>query len=188
MNRQHEVKVWDPLVRAFHWSLAGACALAFLTEDDFLTLHTWAGYGVLALVLLRLAWGVIGSRHARFGDFVRSPGETLAYLKTVLSGHPQRYLGHNPAGGTMVVVLLVMLLFTGGSGLLLYAVAEYAGPLAPWVGTIPRESGEVLEEVHEVLANTTALLVLLHVAGVALAALQHRENLVRAMVTGRKHA
>lgn len=188
MNHKQEVKVWDPFVRLFHWSLVVAFTVAFVTEDEYLGVHSWAGYIVLTLVLLRLIWGVIGTRYARFTDFVRAPNEILRYLGTILRGHPRRYLGHNPAGGAMVVMLLVMLLFTTMSGLLLYGIAEYAGPLAPYLTAVPRAWGEILEDIHEVLANTTLLLVLLHVAGVVLAGRQHRENLVRAMINGRKAA
>ena len=95
-----QVRVWDPLVRIFHWSLATFFAVAFVTEDDLLALHVWAGYAVFGLIALRLVWGFIGPRHARWADFVKEPREILAYLKDALRFRAARPLGHNPAGGT----------------------------------------------------------------------------------------
>lgn len=182
------VRVWDPLVRVFHWTLVLAFFTAYLTEDDWLDLHTLAGYTVLGLVAFRLLWGLIGTRHARFGDFVRRPREVLAYLKEVLTLHPRRYLGHNPAGGLMIVLLLVSLLATTGFGLAVYAVEEGAGPLAGWLAGAGESTEHLVEEVHEFFANFTLFLVAVHVAGVIIESLLHGENLVRSMVTGRKAA
>ena len=101
-----EVKVWDPLVRVFHWTLVIGFFTAYFTEgeEETLFLHTWAGYTVAGLVLVRLLWGFIGTRHARFSDFVRRPTVVKDYLSDVLRLKPQRYLGHNPAGGLMIVL------------------------------------------------------------------------------------
>ncbi len=180
------IKVWDPLVRIFHWSLVIGFFVAYITEDDFMTLHVWAGYLVGGLVAFRLVWGLIGPKYARFSDFVRPPREVLAYLKDELSGRARRYLGHNPAGGAMVVALLLSLAMTVFTGLVTYGGAECAGPLADALCG----SGEILdelgEEVHEFFANFTLLLVVLHVAGVLLSSWLHGENLVRSMIHGRK--
>lgn len=185
-DKHDTVRVWDPLVRVFHWTLAVAFLAAYLVKDDWLGLHAEAGYTVIGLVLFRLVWGVIGTRHARFTDFVRSPTDVLAYLKDALAIRARRYLGHNPAGGAMVIALLVSLIFTTVSGLAVYGYGEFSGPLAVLMQNIPGWLGNALEETHEFFANFTLLLVLLHLAGVALASLQHGENLVRSMVTGRK--
>ena len=185
-DKHNTVRVWDPLVRVFHWTLAAAFLTAYLVEGDWLGLHVVAGYTVLGLVLFRLVWGAIGTRHARFTDFVRSPAVVLAYLKDALVIRARRYLGHNPAGGAMVIALLVSLTFTAVSGLALYGYGEFSGPLAGLMQGIPGLLGNALEDTHEFFANFTLLLVLLHLAGVALASLQHGENLVRSMVTGRK--
>lgn len=183
-----EVKVWDPLVRVFHWTLVAGFFTAYLTEgeDATLTLHTWAGYTVLGLVLVRLVWGFIGTRHARFSDFVYRPGAIKAYLRDVLRLNPRRYLGHNPAGGLMIVVVIASLLVTTVSGMSLYAVEEQAGPLAGWLGGAGHFWEEAFEGVHEFFANFTLFLVVVHVAGVLVESLLHGENLVRAMFTGRK--
>ena len=187
MRKQNsQVRVWDPLVRVFHWTLALAFVTAWITEDDWLDLHVPAGYTVLGLLLFRIVWGVIGTRHARFTDFVRSPATTLAYLRDVMAVRARRYLGHNPAGGAMVIALLASLAITTLSGLALYGYKEFSGPLADLLYSAPDWLGDPLEDIHEFSANFTLLLILLHLAGVALTSLQHRENLVRSMFTGYK--
>lgn len=183
--RAETIKVWDPLVRLFHWSLAGSFLIAWLLEDSWLALHVVVGYTALGLVMVRLLWGLVGPRHARFSDFVRPPAAVWAYLRDVAAFRARRHLGHNPAGGAMVVALLAAVVLTGVTGLATYGAEEFAGPLAV-LGHAPVWAGGALEAIHEFLANLTVLLVALHVAGVLLASVQHRENLVRAMVTGRK--
>lgn len=198
------VPVWDPLVRVFHWTLALAFFVAYFSGEGALALHVWAGYLVGGLVVLRVIWGFIGPRHARFADFVFGPFAVLRYFGDLLRLRAKRYLGHSPAGGAMVLVLLIGLAAVVGTRLQLYAVEENAGPLAGLttassptpVRAIPsNESEEIVaggeafwEELHEVLANLTLALAVLHIAGVVLASLVHRENLARAMVTGRKRA
>ena len=168
------VRVWDPLVRVFHWSLVAAFAVAWLTGDELERLHEATGYVIIALLGIRLVWGFVGSAHARFADFVYRPSRVVGYLADTARLRAGRYLGHNPAGGAMVVALLLILAGTAGSG---FAMTTDAFHDAHWV-----------EEVHEVMANVAILLVGLHLAGVAVASLEHRENLVRAMITGRKRS
>lgn len=180
------VRVWDPLVRVFHWSLVTAFFVAYLTEDDFLDLHVYAGYLIGGLLVFRLLWGFVGSRHARFSDFVKRPSEVWAYVKSILGLHPKRYLGHNPAGGAMVIALLVSLVMVTLTGIALYGAEESAGPLAASLGGVGDFWADVLEEMHEFFANFTLLLVFLHVLGVLMASLQHKENLVRSMMNGLK--
>jgi cytochrome b len=218
MSAATEVKVWDPFVRLFHWSLVATFAFAYLTGESESRWHEWLGYAVLALVAARGLWGLVGTRHARFSDFVRGPRALFDYAAEMLRGRPRRFLGHNPLGGAMVVALLVALAATGASG---YAIRTESGALraaAPAVSlpvliataradetaTAPsmargprldpigdeneeeREGGEWLGETHEFFAHLTLILIALHLAGVALTSWQHRENLVRAMFTGRK--
>jgi cytochrome b len=180
------VRVWDPLVRIFHWSLAAGFATAFIVEDDLLGVHVWAGYLVLTLIAVRLVWGVIGTRHARFSDFVRRPAAIRAYLIDVLRFRAPRYLGHNPAGGAMILLLLLSVTATAVSGMALYGAQEFSGPLAALMSGMPESSGEALEEVHEFFANFTLVLVIVHLVGVAFSSLAHRENLIGAMITGFK--
>ncbi len=188
MNNLNEIKVWDPLVRVFHWSLASAFFIAYLTEDDWMNVHAYAGYTIGALIAFRLFWGFVGTRHARFSDFVCPPREVFAYLKDMVSFHPKRYIGHNPAGGAMVVALLVSLSLTVLTGMSVYGAEESAGPLAGFFANSPEFVGEAFEEIHEFFANFTLFLVVFHVIGVVLAGLQHGENLVRSMFNGLKKA
>lgn len=166
------VLVWDPLVRVFHWSLVVAFFGAYLLGDDGGALHQAFGFAAVGLVAVRLLWGFVGSRHARFSSFVPSKGVLLRYLKDVLAHKEARYLGHNPAGAAMIVALLAAIIATGTSGWLMTTDAFWGS--------------ESAEAIHELAANGTLLLVGLHIVGVAFSSLRHRENLVRAMVTGRK--
>lgn len=205
--------VWDIVVRLFHWSLAAAFFLAYFTEDEALALHVWAGYAVGGLILLRVVWGFVGPRHARFSDFLFGPLAALRYLGDLVRLRARRYVGHSPAGAMMVFALLAGLAVVVWSGLEVYAVEKNAGPLAglsaPAVGLVAparadedeaageaaegaagagREGGgeSAWEEIHEIAANICLVLVLLHVGGVLLASFAHHENLARAMITGEK--
>lgn len=186
MSEQSQIRVWDPLVRFFHWSLASAFLIAFITEDDFMTVHSWAGYLILALLVVRMVWGFIGTRHARFSDFVCRPATIKGFLKDTLLLRARRYIGHNPAGGAMVILLMLGLLITAGSGMLLFGAAEQSGPLAQWFAQSGSAWADPLEEVHEFFANFTMLLVVIHVVGVIVESLIHGENLVSAMISGFK--
>lgn len=101
------VRIWDPFVRLIHWTVAIGFFVAYLTEDDVLSVHVWAGYVVGALVLVRIVWGFIGTRHARFTDFIYRPRTVLTYMRDLPRARSKRYLGHSPAGGTMVIALLM---------------------------------------------------------------------------------
>jgi cytochrome b len=205
LRAPNEVKVWDPLVRIFHWSLVAAFAIVWLTGDEESRLHELAGYAVIGLVLVRIVWGFIGTRYARFSDFVYRPSTVLGYAGEMLAGKPRHYLGHNPLGSMMVLALLVSLLAAGITGLALQGAEQGTGPFASLSAgttvTMPsliaravaddddeEDEGneEIWEELHEFFANLTLLLVVLHIAGVIVGSLVHRENLVRAMLTGRK--
>lgn len=187
MKQQNLVKVWDPVVRVFHWTLVTAFFLAYFTEDDFLALHVWAGYVVFALIIFRIFWGVAGTNTARFSSFVFRPRIVLDYLKDALMLKAQRYIGHNPAGGVMIILLLISLLLTSLTGVAVYGTEESAGPLAAWLSGVGEHRSELLEEFHEFFANFTLLLVIIHIAGVVVESLIHHENLIRAMWTGYKH-
>ncbi|WP_323039410.1 cytochrome b/b6 domain-containing protein [Gemmobacter sp.] len=195
------VRVWDPLVRVFHWGLLAAFATAWLTADEVQPIHEVAGYTVAGLVALRLIWGFADSRYARFTQFVKGPGATLAYLGSMLRRQEPRYLGHNPAGAAMIVALLLTLSGTAFTGWLmaepdrvamLPALPQIVSPA--WADDDGDEYGEggeaegPLKEVHETLANLMLLLVAAHAAGVVFASIRHRENLARAMITGDKRA
>jgi len=183
---KNTIRVWDPLVRVFHWSLASAFLIAYITEDDFMTLHEYAGYLILGLIGFRIIWGVIGTQYARFSDFVKPPKAVIQYLKDIASFKANRYIGHNPAGGAMVIALLLSLLLTGITGMLYFGLEDQQGLLASYVANWPSYLNDPLEEIHEFFANLTLLLVFLHIAGVLLASVQHGENLILSMLNGKK--
>ncbi len=188
MSQTKMIKVWDPLVRLFHWTLVLTFAIAYLTEDDFLSPHVWAGYVVLGLILFRLIWGFIGSDYARFSNFVYSFETIKRFSKDTLSFRAKRYLGHNPAGGAMIILLIISLLFCTLSGIAIYGIEEKAGPLAPMLSQAGEFWEEVVEELHEFSANFILFLIAIHVGGVLFESLLHRESLVKSMFTGYKRA
>lgn len=166
------ILVWDLPVRVFHWLMVLSFVTAYLTSDGerWRTLHVTAGYTMAGLVAFRLLWGLVGTRHARFASFVRGPRRVMAYLKGLRSGSPEHHVGHNPAGALAIVALLGL---TAVSALTGWSIYNELGP-------------EALEGVHELAGNAMLLVVLVHVAGVMVSSRLHRENLVRAMLTGHK--
>lgn len=179
------VRVWDPLVRLFHWSLVGAYAIAYLTQEQEYELHLAAGYTIAGLVVFRIVWGFIRPRRSRFSDFVRGPGKVFGYLLGLFRGSVPRYLGHNPAGGAMIVAQLILLVVICASGVALDAAENRSGPLAD---TRMFLYTDTIDDVHEAATNVSLALVVLHLVGVAASSRAHRENLVMSMITGRKRA
>jgi cytochrome b len=198
--------VWDAVVRFGHWALVAAFAVAYFSADEGAggpgIWHVWSGYLIGGIVVLRVLWGFVGSRHARFSDFVYEPYKVLTYLSELLRGRARRYVGHSPAGGAMVIALLACLAATVATGIVAYG-EQGKGPLAAWLATDPASAtgnradqgtreggGESAEsttgELHDLLANITMALVVAHILGVALASFVHRENLVLAMISARK--
>ncbi len=168
------VRVWDAPVRVFHWLLAASFAGAWLTADGerWRLVHVTLGYTMAALVVFRLLWGVAGTRHARFGDFMRGPAAVLRYLRSLAGSRPEHHSGHNPAGGWAVLALLGLTAVTAALG---------------WA-TYSDLGGEWLEDGHEAAASLLMAVVLVHIAAVLLSSWLHKENLIRAMFTGRKRA
>ena len=168
------LRVWDPLVRALHWSLAIGVVLGWATTEWMVDWHQPVGYAALAIVAVRTVWGIVGPRHARFASFVRGPRATGRYAREAIGGGAPRHVGHNPLGGAMVIALLACIV---------------ALALTGWLYTTDRFFGdEVVEVVHETLAWTLVGLVALHVGGVIFASRHQRENLIAAMLDGRKRA
>jgi cytochrome b len=182
MTAQNLIKVWDLPLRIFHWLLVVVFGVAYLTEDDLLTVHVWAGYVVFGLLIFRVIWGFIGNDYARFSSFLCSPRQSFSYIKAMLAAKALRYLGHNPAGALMIILLLISLLATTLTGFAVYGADQGAGPLAG----IGSANEELWEEVHEFCANFTVMLVLLHIVGVMVEGRLHHENLAKAMWTGWK--
>lgn len=166
------IRVWDLPTRLGHWLLAGAFVVAWLTgeSEEWRLVHVMAGATMVAVALFRLLWGFVGTRHARFAAFVRGPAAAIAYLKSLLGATPEHHTGHNPAGGLAIVGLLALILVAGGAGWFAYQEI----------------GGEWLEEFHEVTVHLLLILVLVHLAGVAVGSFVHHENLPRTMVTGMK--
>lgn len=167
-----KILVWDWPVRLGHWLMVGGFILAWLTSESetWRLVHAFSGSVVIAVALFRLPWGFIGSRYARFVDFVRGPGSVVDYLRSLIRLEPDHHTGHNPAGGWAIVLLLALGIATGLVG---WAMYNEIG-------------GEWLEDLHEGLAATMLTVVFIHVAGVISGSLLHSENLVRAMITGHK--
>lgn len=170
--RPETEKVWDLLVRIFHWSLLGLFIFAYFTGDEWDWAHERAGYAIAALIAVRIVWGVIGSKHARFSDFIYSPTTVIAFLRDTVAMRAKRYIGHNPAGGAMVIALIISIIAISVSGYMM-TMDMFWGE--KWV-----------EEVHEISVNGTLVLVALHVIGVLFASFEHKENLVKSMITGLK--
>ena len=167
------IKVWDLFIRITHWTLVISVAGAWLTRHSG-DWHEWLGYAALAIVLARIVWGGIGTPYARFSQFVRSPAATLKYTRQVLTHAEPRHIGHNPLGAYMIALLVIMVMLVSVTGWLATTDAYWG---VKWV-----------EELHEGMSNALFSLVALHIAGVAFSSLRHRENLVMAMLHGRKRA
>lgn len=182
---RESVMVWDPFVRLAHWSLALATGVAWWTREHNYALHVDAGYVVLAIVGLRFFWGFAGPRHARFRSFAVGPATGSCYLADLLRGRAARFVGHSPAGAWMIFMLLATLLACCLSGIALDAAENRAGPLA---STRLFYYTEQIVTIHVWCTHALEVLVPLHLAGVFAASVAHRENLVTAMVTGRKRA
>jgi cytochrome b len=168
----HRIPVWDIFVRVTHWTVAFLVLAELSLLDEDWAVHRWAGYAVLTLVVLRLAWGLIGSRHARFSGFPPSLRAARAHLAGLLRGRHTLHLSHNPLGALMAYNLWASLVAVCLTGILM-TTRTFWGV-------------ELVEEVHEVIANWVAISVVLHVAGVAFETWHSKMNLVRAMVNGSK--
>nr|WP_173806541.1 cytochrome b/b6 domain-containing protein [Leptothrix sp. C29] len=167
-----EVRVWDPFVRIFHWGLVACIALNEFVIDDGERVHQWIGYAAGALVLARIVWGFVGTRHARFADFWPTPARLRAHLADLRAGCHGTHAGHNPLGALMMLALLAVVLALGVTG---------------WLQTTDAFWGEEwLQELHEGLAEALLGLAGVHVAAALLMSAVERTNLVAAMVSGIK--
>ncbi len=182
-----QIKVWDVPLRLFHWSLVLSFALAYvLAEFKITDLHVLVGYFLTALVVFRLVWGFAGSQYARFKSFVFSPKETLTYMKAMRGGNPAHYYGHNPAGALMVFALLGLLVLSFVTGLVTLSVIDFDGPLLFLANRVSDETSYFFRHAHSLFVHAALLLIPLHLLGVLSGSMQHKENLVRAMLTGMK--
>ena len=169
-----QVKVWDPLVRLFHWTLALGCIANLTILREVEPAHELVGYVILGAIATRILWGFVGSTHARFSDFVTGPKRLSGYLASLICGKAPRYVGHNPAGGLMMLALIGLATVCGTTGVMMEQDAFWG---VEWV-----------EDVHETAANIILALAIVHVLAALVESWHHRENLIRAMITGRKRA
>jgi cytochrome b len=167
-----KILVWDAPVRMFHWLLVLSFAGAYLTAESerWRLVHVSLGYTLGGLLAFRILWGLMGTRYARFGSFVRGPSAVMRYLRSLLGSQPEHHVGHNPAGALAIVLLLLLGIASVATG---WAIYNDLG-------------GGLVEALHEGASNFMLIVVGVHVAGVLLASWLHRENLVRAMLTGKK--
>jgi len=168
------ILVWDVPTRVFHWLLALSFIGAYATSESerYRDIHVVLGYTLLGLIAFRILWGFFGTRYAQFRSFLFRPGEIAAYFFKLIKGNPAHYVGHNPLGSVAIWLLLGLGIATGVTG---FAVFQDVG-------------GDALEELHELFANAMLAVVLIHIAGVIVSSVLHRENLVRSMITGFKSA
>jgi cytochrome b len=186
MAEQGARKVWDLPVRVMHWGLVLAVGGAWLTrelEGDWFAWHVRCGYAVLLLAATRIVWGLVGTRHARFGDFVRGPRAILRYLRGGAGEDGRRIAGHNPLGALMVLAMLAMLLAQAALGLFANDQVMSTGPL---FGYVSAETSDRLTSLHKQLFDVIVAAIAVHVAAALFYLWVRRENLILPMITGRK--
>lgn len=195
-----KAKVWDLPTRLFHWALVLLVLLSYLTGEfggfNFtmpvtndlvanMTVHMWSGFCILALLLFRIVWGFIGSSTARFTDFVRGPGAIFSYLMGLMKRAVKFTAGHNPAGGAMVVLILILLLAQVGTGLF-SKEDDFFGIAGPLNGYVSEDTAKVILARHKQIWGYIELLVIIHIAANLLYWLVLKQNLIIAMFTGKK--
>ncbi len=179
-----ETKVWDVPVRVFHWALVALLGFSWLSgEMEWMTWHMWSGYAVLTLILFRIAWGFVGSTHARFADFLYGPRAVMAYLRTLPGRTASRYAGHNPLGGISVVLILLCVLAQATTGLFSNDDVFTEGPLVKWIG---KELSDSITTLHKYNFDLLLVLAGIHIAAVLYYFGFKSENLIKSMFTGRK--
>mgnify|MGYP005827443281 CR=1 FL=1 len=173
-SQTRKVLVWDLVVRLFHWFVVLGCLADLFIFDDGGRWHRWIGYMVAMALIVRVLWGVVGSKHARFANFAPRPSALARYLAALFRGREPRFLGHNPAGAVMMLSLMALLAGVAATG---------------WMLTLDRFFGsEALEDLHEAVANSIFVLAGLHAAAALFESWRHNENLVLSMITGYKRA
>ena len=172
MSDKQSILVWDVPTRVFHWLLVICFAGAWLTSESerLQMIHYAFGYSACALVLFRLIWGVVGTRYARFTQFLKGPAEMMKHAKSLLSSHAHSTVGHNPVGGIVMVGLMLLILLIGLTGY--FSVKEFLGDL--------------MGEAHEAISSLALAVVVIHIAAAIIMSVLQKENLVKAMVTGKK--
>ena len=186
MNDTKQILVWDPLLRIFHALLAGCFLVAYVMEDEMLHLHLLLGSIVFGLIIFRLFWGICGTEHARFSDFIFSIKQIRDHLRSLIRWKPSHHTGHTPAGGVMIFFLLIGLLILTLSGIMLYGLENSAAPFAYLTTDMSLDTIIFIEQLHSLVADALMLAVLFHIAGVLIESLLQQQNLIGAMITGYK--
>ncbi len=181
------ILVWDLPTRLFHWLLVALVITSFVTGKIgglWMQYHMWSGYAILGLLLFRLAWGVVGGRHAHFSAFLRGPGAVLRYVRTMHRREAPEHLGHNPLGGWSVMAMLITLLVQAVTGLFANDDIFTEGPLYPWVS---KATSDWLTRIHRLNQEAILLIVAIHIMAVLFYLIIKHENLIQPMITGRKN-
>lgn len=186
MEDNRKSPVWDLPLRLVHWLLVILVAFSWYTMEvsealDAQTWHEWSGYGILFLLVFRLIWGVIGGRHARFSDFVRGPGAVVSYVRNIRGGGGKAYRGHNPLGALSVIALVGLLGLQVVTGLFANDDILYEGPL---FHLVDKETSDFLTGIHHQSWEVLQILIVLHLAAIAVYLFILKKNLVRPMITG----
>jgi cytochrome b len=171
-NQKQSVLVWDAPIRIFHWLLVVSFAGAWLTSESEAQqmIHYAFGYSACTLVLFRIIWGIVGTRYARFSQFIKGPAETIRHIKSLMTGSEHSSLGHNPAGAIAMISLMILILLIGLTGY--WSVKEFLG--------------DFMSEAHETISNITLVIVAIHVGAAIIMSFLQKENLVKSMVSGKK--
>jgi cytochrome b len=185
-TKQQQIRVWDPLIRLFHWLLAACFLVAYVVEDDMLNLHVLAGSIIFGLIIFRLIWGFMGTEHSRFVDFICSFKQIIQHLRDLVRMRPAQHTGHTPVGGVMIFLLLFGLLILTLNGVMLYALEGALLPFAGLMTGVDLDTTILIEHIHGWAADLLVLFILFHVAGVLFESLLQKQNLIRAMITGYK--
>ncbi len=180
------IRVWDPLIRLFHWGMAAAFAVAWWAQGRDLRIHILAGVVLAGLLLFRLIWGVVGNDHARFRLFIPTRQMLAAHLRGLLRLQSQHYIGHTPIGSVMIYILLIALIVLVCSGMLLIGLQLGLGPFAAWALNVAFSTEMQVTQLHAWCYQLLLVLIAIHLAGVVVESLIQRTNLVRAMITGNK--
>jgi cytochrome b len=189
MDQRGTRLVWDLPVRLVHWLLVISVLGSYVTSQwgtKLFRWHKYCGYTILVLVTFRIAWGFMGTRHARFEEFVRSPRRTFQYFGTLgREAEAKPYVGHNPSGGWSIIAMLALLMAQAGTGLFANDDVSSVGPLFGWVSN---PLSNTLTKFHHLLSNFLEAFILLHILAIAYYGYVRKEDLLTPMVTGRKLA
>ncbi len=185
-SKRYSISVWDISIRLFHWSLVAGIGFMWFSGTEggnIMVWHVYIGYCMLGLILYRVIWGVVGSPFARFSSFIKGPKNTLLYLKGFIQGKTHDYPGHNPLGGWMVILLLLLVLVQGLTGLF---SSDDIFTEGPFYSLVSSKTADFLTSIHHLNFNLLLAAITLHISAVAYHGIIRKEPLVKSMLTGKK--